>query len=211
LLKAIYFAPPARGRRWPPPRAPLSGVAFAVPKRKYTVEEHLDFVRWFRDYEGLKNRESKHYLKELRRERGLTQKQLAERAGVSQQYVSRIESNCVNVGPKTVGRLASALEMDPLELTLLEVLYRDTLLLEEYDNLKGVWVEVEDLDVGRWTLREALSRGGRSFYPTWNEYDEQMWGDSGVRSQEEADRANAAMRRLRERYGVPQDPYEDDW
>ncbi len=97
-----------------------------MPKRKYTVEDWLETVRWSRMYKDLKYREGKHYLKELRRERGLTQKRLAERAGVSQQFVSRIESNWVNVGPKTVRRLASALEMDPLELTLIEVIYRDS-------------------------------------------------------------------------------------
>lgn len=182
-----------------------------MPKRKYTVEEHLEFVRWFREYEGLKNRQSKHYLKDLRRERGLTQKQLAQRAGVSQQYVSRIESNWVNMGPKTVRRFASALEMDPLELTLVEVLYRDTLLLEEYDPFRDAYIEIEELDVARWTLREALSRGDRSFHLTWDEYDEQVWGDSGVQLQEEADRANAVMRRLRERYGVDRPPDEDEW
>jgi transcriptional regulator with XRE-family HTH domain len=185
------------------------GVAFALPKRKDTVEEYLEFVRWVRKHEGLKYREGKHYLKELRRERGLTQKQLAERAGVSQQYVSRIESNWVNVGRKTVRRLASALEMDPMELALIEVLYRDTLMLEEYDVFRDLWVEIEELDVGRWTLREALRRGGRSFSPTFNEYDEEVWADPGIQSQEGADLANAAMRRLRKRYGADRPP--DNW
>jgi transcriptional regulator with XRE-family HTH domain len=164
-----------------------------------------------REHEGLKNREGKHYLKELRRERNLTQKELAERAGVSQQYISRIESNRVNVGRKTVLRLASALEMDPLELTLIEVLYRDTLAYEEYDSFRDAFYEFEELGVGQWTLREALSLGGRSFYPTWDEYDEEVWEGPGVQSQDEADRANAAMRRLRERYGIPQELDEDDW
>jgi transcriptional regulator with XRE-family HTH domain len=182
-----------------------------MPKRKRTAEEHLEFIRWCRELEGFKNREGKHYLKELRRERGLTQKQLAERSGVSQQYVSRIESNWVNVGPKTVRRLASALEMDPLELTLIEVLYRDTLGYEEYDYLRDDYYQVEELDVGRWTLREALSFDRRSFYPIWNEYDEEEWVGSGVQSQEEASRANAVMRRLREHYGADQLPDEDDW
>ena len=179
-----------------------------MPKRKYTVEEHLDFIRWCRGDEGFKNREGKHYLKELRQERGLTQKQLAERAGVSQQYISRIESNWVNVGRKAVHRLASALEMDPIELALIEVLYRDTLMSEEYDYFEGLWVEIEELDVGLWTLREALRRGGRSFYATYNEYDEEIWADPGIQAQEGADRANSAMRRLRERYGDSQAPDE---
>jgi transcriptional regulator with XRE-family HTH domain len=182
-----------------------------VPKRKRTAEEHLDYIRWCRELAGLKNREGKHYLKELRQERGLTQKQLAARAGVSQQYVGRIESNWVNVGPKTVRRLANALEMDPLELTLIEVLYRDTLEHWEYDYFRDAYYEIEELDVSRWTLREALSFGGRSFYPTWNEYDEEVWEGEGVQSQEEANRANAVMRRLKERYGADELLDEDDW
>ena len=180
-----------------------------MPKRKYTVEDRLDFIRWCRGYKGLRNRESAHYLKELRKERVLTQKQLADRAGVSQQFISRIESNWVNVGPQTVRRLASALEMDPLELTLIELTYRDTLLLEEYDYFEEHYKEIEELDVDWWTLKEGLSRGGRSFYLTYDEYDEEEWVD-GVASQEEADRANAVMRRLRERYGA-RNRREEDW
>ncbi len=173
-----------------------------MPKRKYTVEDWLETVRWSRMYKDLKYREGKHYLKELRRERGLTQKRLAERAGVSQQFVSRIESNWVNVGPKTVRRLASALEMDPLELTLIEVIYRDTLLLEEYDDFEGLYVEVEEFDVDRWTLKAALGRAGsRRFYSNAPDEDGDEWGDPGIESDEAADRANAVMRRLRERYG----------
>jgi transcriptional regulator with XRE-family HTH domain len=173
-----------------------------VPKRKDTVESHLDFIRWWRAEKGLRYREGRHYLKELRRERGLTQKQLAIRAGVSQQFISRIESNRVNVGPKTVRRLASALEMDPLELTLIEVMYRDTLLLAEYDYFEGRYVDLEEFDVDRWTLEEAVTRAGlRKFYPTPTDEDGDEWGDRGIESEAAADRANAAMRRLRERYG----------
>ncbi len=182
-----------------------------MPKRKYTVEDWLETVRWSRMYKDLKYREGKHYLKELRRERGLTQKQLAERAGVSQQFVSRIESNWVNVGPKTVRRLASALEMDPLELTLIEVIYRDTLLLEEYDDFEGLYVEVEEFDVDRWTLKAALGRAGsRRFYSNAPDEDGDQSGDPGIESDEAADRANAVMRRLRERYGSrpPEDARE---
>jgi transcriptional regulator with XRE-family HTH domain len=175
------------------------------------VEDHLDFIRWCREYKGLRHREGKHYLKELRRERGLTQKQLAERAEVSQQFISRIESNRVNVGPKTARRLASALEMDPLELILIEVIYRDTLVAEEYDYFEDRYVEIEEFDVDRWTLKEAVKRGDRLFYPTWNEWDEKEWAQPGIQSQEEADRANAVMRRLRERYGAQEQLDEEDW
>lgn len=115
------------------------------------------------------------------------------------------------MGSKTVKRFAAALEMDQLELTLIEIIYRDTLLLAEYDPFRDAHTEIEELDVGRWTLREALRHSDRSFYLTFNEYDEMMWEDSGVQSREEADRANAAMRRLRERYGDGQAPDEGDW
>jgi transcriptional regulator with XRE-family HTH domain len=181
---------------------------FTVPERKFTVEDNLKYLRWVRWTKELDRRESAHYLKELRKERGRSQKQLADRAGVSQQFVSRIESNWVNAGPKTIRRLASALEMDPLELTLIEILYRDTIAKEEYDYLRDHYTKVEELDVDRWTLKEALSRGERSFYETYDEYDEEEW--VGGASQEEADRANAVMHRLRERYGA-RDRREEDW
>lgn len=184
----------------------------AVPKRKHTVEDHLDFIRWWRSKKGLSYREGKHYLKELRRERGLTQKQLAECAGVSQQFISRIESNWVNVGPKTAQRLARALEMDPLELTIIEVIYRDTFLMEEYDPFEGHYVEVEEFDVDRWTLEKAVNRSSyRRFYPTGTDEDGDEWGTPGIESEGAADRANAAMRRLRELYGSRDGRDDEYW
>jgi hypothetical protein len=100
-----------------------------------------------------------------------------------------------------------------LELTLIEVLYRDTLLAEEYDYFEGHYKEIEEFDVDRWTLAEALSRGGgRVFYaPATDEDDFEEWRDPGIESEEAAERANAAMRRLRERYGSQDRRYEEDW
>ncbi len=55
-----------------------------MTKYKYTAEDHLWYLRLLRREKGMRNRAAQHYLKELRRERGITQVQLAERAGVSQ-------------------------------------------------------------------------------------------------------------------------------
>jgi len=59
-------------------------------------------------------------LKELRKERGLTQRQLSERAGVDFTYLSKIENDRVSYSPsiKTLQALARALDID--ELTLMD-------------------------------------------------------------------------------------------
>lgn len=51
----------------------------------------------------------------LRRERGLTQEQLAERSGLSQQYISGLESGKRNPTVRTLFELAQALEKEPIE------------------------------------------------------------------------------------------------
>lgn len=162
-----------------------------MTKWKFTEEDTLWYLRLLRREKGLKNREGKHYLKELRRERGLTQAKLAGKAGVSQQFVSRIESNWVNAGPQAIRRLAPALDIDPLELTLLEMIYRRTLAMEH----RYSGEPVEELDVGAWTLKEGVDRANWLF----GYYEDES--DSGI-SSEEADQANAALRRIQERYGV---------
>jgi transcriptional regulator with XRE-family HTH domain len=57
-------------------------------------------------------------MRELRRERGLTLRALAEAAGVDHTYLSKIENNKPGFvpGAETVRALASALGADPLEL-----------------------------------------------------------------------------------------------
>ncbi len=171
-----------------------------MTKYKYTVEDHLEFLRWLRKEKGLRNREGKHYLKELRKERGLTQKQLAERAGCSQQFISRIESNWVNAGPKTIKRLATALDMNPRELTLMEVIYRQT-LAREYPSYSGEPLPVEELDVDQWSLAEAIGGSGCQFYYLdLDDYDEEDLSGDGE-SERDPDRADAVMRRLEDRYG----------
>src|SRR6266566_3897880 len=58
------------------------------------------------------------YLKELRRQRHLTQRQLAKQIGVDFSYLSKIENDRLEHTPslKTLQDLAKALEVDELEL-----------------------------------------------------------------------------------------------
>ncbi len=58
------------------------------------------------------------YIKELRRQRHLTQRQLAEKVGVDFSYLSKIENNRLEHTPsiKTLQDLARILEVDELEL-----------------------------------------------------------------------------------------------
>jgi len=62
-------------------------------------------------------------IRNLRTQRGLTQKVLAERLGVSLSYISKVENERLNVGDypseKFVHKLADALEADEDELLLL--------------------------------------------------------------------------------------------
>jgi transcriptional regulator with XRE-family HTH domain len=52
----------------------------------------------------------------LRKERGLTQEQLAERSGLSQQYLSGLEQGRRNPTIMTIYELATALDVSHLEL-----------------------------------------------------------------------------------------------
>jgi transcriptional regulator with XRE-family HTH domain len=52
----------------------------------------------------------------LRKAGGLTQEELAERAGLSARYVSSIERAVVSSSVTVLGRLAAALKVDPCEL-----------------------------------------------------------------------------------------------
>ena len=52
----------------------------------------------------------------LRKAGGLTQEELAERAGLSARYVSSIERGVVSASVTVLGRVARALDVDPCEL-----------------------------------------------------------------------------------------------
>jgi len=56
----------------------------------------------------------------LRRAQGITQEQLAERSGFSQQYISGLENGRRNPTVVTVYEIASALGSTPIELLICE-------------------------------------------------------------------------------------------
>jgi transcriptional regulator with XRE-family HTH domain len=55
-------------------------------------------------------------IRKLRMERGLTQAELADKAGLKQANVSAMESGNRTVGPKVAARLAKALKCKPEQL-----------------------------------------------------------------------------------------------
>ena len=68
-------------------------------------------LRWFTVLDG-------HRLRRLRRQRGLSQEQLADRAGMSPATVARLERQpSAPCRSRTLGRLATALGEDPARLT----------------------------------------------------------------------------------------------
>ncbi len=69
-----------------------------MAKRKNTPIQHDDIVQRFAQR-----------LRELRRSRGMTQKELAERASLTETYLSRLESAGSTPGIDLVARLADAL------------------------------------------------------------------------------------------------------
>jgi len=59
-------------------------------------------------------------LKELRRRRVLTMEELAKRAGVGRNTVWRLEHGVMGAQPRTIRKLAAALEVEPEELVKTE-------------------------------------------------------------------------------------------
>ena len=55
-------------------------------------------------------------LRELRRRRVLTLEELAEKAGVGRNTVWRLEHGLMGAQPRTIRKLAKALDIDPTEL-----------------------------------------------------------------------------------------------
>ena len=55
-------------------------------------------------------------LRELRRQRVLSMRELQERSGVSYNTIWRLENGLTGAQPRTIRRLAAELEVDPAEL-----------------------------------------------------------------------------------------------
>ena len=55
-------------------------------------------------------------LRRIRHEKGLSQEELADLAGVNRTYISKIETAVTFVGLEIVGKLADVLEEEPAEL-----------------------------------------------------------------------------------------------
>jgi len=73
---------------------------------------------FLRDVEDTTNFRLSYHVKRLRRERGLTQRELAHLLGVRQPFVARIESGRGNLSLRKVEAIARALGVDPHELLL---------------------------------------------------------------------------------------------
>lgn len=71
---------------------------------------------FLRDVEDTTNFRLSYHVKRLRRERGLTQRELADLLGVRQPFVARIESGRGNLSLRKVETIARALGVDPHEL-----------------------------------------------------------------------------------------------
>jgi transcriptional regulator with XRE-family HTH domain len=55
-------------------------------------------------------------IQRIRRERGLSQDELAHRAGIDQAYMSRIENGGVDLGLRLLVRLSNGLRVAPVDL-----------------------------------------------------------------------------------------------
>lgn len=58
----------------------------------------------------------KNNIKELRKKRGLTQQQLAEKLGISQVHLGRLETNARSMDLEQVEKIAAALEVKPFDI-----------------------------------------------------------------------------------------------
>lgn len=73
----------------------------------------------------------------IRKEKGLSQKELADRMGIGQTRLSRIENGKVEPGLLTVNLLARGLEVSPVEL-LIDPIGKDKGLIETLGQIRSI-------------------------------------------------------------------------
>lgn len=61
-------------------------------------------------------------IREVRLKKGFTQEQLAEKSGIKQQHLTQVETGKIRPTLKTSRALAKALDVDPLDLMLGQIL-----------------------------------------------------------------------------------------
>ncbi len=82
-------------------------------------------------------------IRELREQKGMTQEELAELAGISQSHLSKIEAGSRNIGMKTYTRILEALGAVPILLSEIERIERHVELLERFICITKECSEVE--------------------------------------------------------------------
>lgn len=71
-------------------------------------------------------------IRKLREQRGMTQEELAELAGISQSHLSKIEAGSRNIGMKTYTRILEALGAVPILVSEVERIERHVELMERF-------------------------------------------------------------------------------
>ncbi len=85
-------------------------------------------------------------LKEARTENGWSRKDLAKRAGVSQQTIMMVENGKTTPKPETLQKLANAMRIDVREIT------------RGREILPGIYGELPEGVLGMLTLQEKMKR-----------------------------------------------------
>lgn len=103
-----------------------------------------------------KPRKARHFLREWRKYRGLTQEQLAERIDVTAGAISQLENGIINYTQPTIEALAYALSCEPGD-----ILSRDPRLDDAISELRTLLqaVDRDDQKKALRVLREMLGTG----------------------------------------------------
>lgn len=99
-------------------------------------------------------------IRKLRKEKGLTQKQLGELCGMKEANIRKYELNKANPKIETIKRIASALNVNALDITGIQ--YFD--LITDLDELKKELSEVEQFE------KLFISLYGKDEYTSFQQY-----------------------------------------